>query len=533
MNIDPQTSRTESTSDPLPQVVAVIDIGATSIRMQVAEILANGQINKLESLTQAVSLGRDSFTHGSITRETVEECVRVLKIYRTRLDEYGVTSTKSVRVVGTSGLREAANRLAFQDRIYIATGFEIEPFDEAEFHRVTYHGIQPFLQRQPDYFTGDSVISEVGGGTTEFLFLTREDVAFSRTFRLGSLRLRRLLESYDAPQAKSRRILESQISQAIQQIQHLVRDETATYVAMGGDIRFAVNELLGGFKGNKLMELALDPLQDFTDEILETPPDHLVRKYHLSLPEADSLGPALLTHIMLARNFHSDKVLVANVNLRDGLLIEMSQRGIWSESIQSQVVRSAIQLGNKYDFDEAHALHVAFLACGLFDQLRGLHGLDNRMQGILHLAALLHEVGLFVNIRSFHKHSLYLIQNSALFGVGEKDLLLIALVARYHRRATPQPSHEGYILLDRESRVAVAKLSAILRVAAALDVTRTQRVSFIQSRVVGQEVQLMASGVTDLAVEQLELRQAGEMFQDLFGSRLELNSEEAFGKDES
>ena len=39
------------------------------------------------------------------------------------------------------------------------------------------------------------------------------------------------------------------------------------------------------------------------------------------------------------------------------------------------------------------------------------------------------DVGLFVSNRSYHKHSMYLIRNSELFGLGKKDLLLAALVA--------------------------------------------------------------------------------------------------------
>ena len=71
-----------------------------------------------------------------------------------------------------------------------------------------------------------------------------------------------------------------------------------------------------------------------------------------------------------------------------------------------------------------------------------------------------------------HKHSLYLIRNSEVFGLGKRNLLLVALVARYHRRASPQPMHEGYATLTRDERVTVAKLAALLRVAVALDESR-------------------------------------------------------------
>ena len=134
---------------PAPKPVAVIDIGTTSIRMAVAEISDGGNVRPLESLSLAVSLGKDTFTKGRITKSTIEECVNVLKSYRQVLTEYQINSPDQIRVVATSAVREASNRLAFLDRIYIATGFRVEPIEEAEENRVTYLGILPFLQSEP------------------------------------------------------------------------------------------------------------------------------------------------------------------------------------------------------------------------------------------------------------------------------------------------------------------------------------------------------------------------------------------------
>ncbi len=104
------------------------------------------------------------------------------------------------------------------------------------------------------------------------------------------------------------------------------------------------------------------------------------------------------------------------------------------------------------------------------------------MELILFLAALLHEIGLYINVRSNHKHAMYLIRNSELFGLSRRDVLLVALVARYHRRSSPLPTHEGYANLDRTDRVAVSKLAAILRLAIALDDSRSQRINDISCR---------------------------------------------------
>eukprot|EP01048_Picozoa_sp_COSAG05_P028634 COSAG05_NODE_8991_length_656_cov_0.892280_1_plen_161_part_10 len=161
--------------------------------------------------------------------------------------------------------------------------------------------------------------------------------------------------------------------------------------------------------------------------------------------------------------------------MRDGLIKEMASGRRWSQSIQTQIIRSALQLGRKYRFNENHARHVSQLACQLFDQLQDLHQLPERYRGILELAALLHEIGVFISTKSKHKHSMYLILNSDFFGIGNFDRKLMALVARYHRGASPLPRHEGYSRLTRENRVLVVKMAAILRIAKSLDVGKAQR----------------------------------------------------------
>ena len=126
--------------------VAVIDIGASSIRMAIAEIDPHGQVRILERLVQGVSIGKDTFTRRVIRKSTIEECVRVLRAYQKKLSEYRFSSNEQVRVVATSAVREATNRLRFLDRIYIATGLTVEVLNEAEIARITYLGIQPELE---------------------------------------------------------------------------------------------------------------------------------------------------------------------------------------------------------------------------------------------------------------------------------------------------------------------------------------------------------------------------------------------------
>jgi exopolyphosphatase / guanosine-5'-triphosphate,3'-diphosphate pyrophosphatase len=221
--------------------------------------------------------------------------------------------------------------------------------------------------------------------------------------------------------------------------------------------------------------------------------------------------------VLLAKELSLASVLVTNVNLRDGLLSEMAGSAAWSKEFSKQIIRSAMDLGKKFEFDEQHATHVADLSSKLFQQLKEEHQLTARYEVILYVAALLHEVGLFVSNSSYHKHSMYLIRHSDLFGLGKKDLLLAALIARYHRRASPQPTHEGYNTLDRDERVAVAKLAAVLRVADALDESRSQRIHQVVVQREGDRLVLSIPLVEDLSLETLALTQTGSLFEETFG----------------
>lgn len=501
-------------------VVAVIDIGASSIRMAIAEIRAAGSVHILERLVQAVSLGKDTFQQRVIRKSTIEDCVRVLRSYQKKLAVYRITRPEQIRVVATSAVREATNRLSFIDRIYIATGLIVEPVNEAEIARMTYLGIQPLLEREASLAGKTTIITEVGGGTTDLLVLLRGDVIHSQTYRLGSLRLREIVGSFHSTRTNVREIMQSHVDRIIEQVRgHAGEPESAQLLALGGDIRFAASQLAAEQISEDVWQLGLDELRPFTDELLETGVDRIMQRYHLSLPDAESLGPALLVYVRMAESFRADRLLITGFTLRDAVLNEMSARqSLWSDGFIEQILRSALDLGARYSINQPHAQHVATLAQELYRELADEHRLtEPRFELILRVAALVHEVGLFVNPRGYHKHSFYLVNNSEIFGLSREDLRLVALVARYHRRASPKPTHEGYAMLDRDQRILVCKLAAILRVADALDHSRSQRIRSLQCEVQKGQLVVSIPGPVDLSLEQLELRQKGALFEETYG----------------
>jgi exopolyphosphatase/guanosine-5'-triphosphate,3'-diphosphate pyrophosphatase len=163
----------------------------------------------------------------------------------------------------------------------------------------------------------------------------------------------------------------------------------------------------------------------------------------------------------------------------------------------------------------------------LFDELREEHNLSEHERLLLKVAALLHDIGIYVSLRAHHKHSQYLLAASQIFGLSNEDIAIVSNIARYHRRRSPQPTHVAYVSLDRRARLVVNKLGALLRIANALDAEHLQKVEGL--RVLRQEQGdwiLEIEGRGDLTMEQLAATARADMFLDTFGQRLIVRSSE-------
>lgn len=522
-------------ADAKKRLAAVIDIGATAIRMDIAEIEKGGGIvRRLESLRKSVPLGKDTFTKGRIGQETIGQCIAVLKGFQAVMAEYGITDSGRILAVATSSVREAANADSFRDRVYVATGINLKVVDEAEQNRLTFLAAQEVFALKPDLAQADVLFAEVGGGSTELFLLRQGQVGFSNSYDLGTLRMRETLETYLTPTERIRRILGQHIGRAAETMKRDVPPVTSpVLVAMSGDAQFAASKISQTWADESLLVLDFKTFSGFADKVIPLSAEKLVSRYKLSYQEAETLGPGLFAYVILCRTFKVETILIPKTTFRDGLLREVASERSWNDAFAEEVVRQAMALGQKYAIDEKHARFVSDMSVLLFRALRNEFHLDPRQELLLRVAALLHEVGGFISNRSHHKHSMYLIQNSTLFGLSREDVALVALVARYHRRALPALSQPEYAALDRDERITVSKNAAILRVADALDRNHLQQIADPTIAVTNGELVITVDGAEDLTLERLALKEKGPLFEEVYGLKVVLREGRDSGKGKS
>ncbi|MBN2684722.1 MAG: HD domain-containing protein [Pontiellaceae bacterium] len=508
---------------------AVIDVGSTSIRMTVAQVYSDGTIETLDALHQNVSIGSDTFTEGRISRQTIEDSVKVLRSFSALLEEYRIDLRTGVRAVATSAVREACNRTEFLDRVYMATDISVEVIEGFEVNRLTFLGVRPYigsaLQRNR------LLVVEVGGGSTELLGLNEGRVFIAHTYRMGSHRMREVMDAQSGSELQQQEVLSAEIDSGVRQCRDTVGsvDRKISMLLLGGEVRFAARLLDKTWDETQLLSIKVSALARLANHILALDVETVARQYHLSFEEAQTVGTALCINVRLARAFRLQRVYVSGVTLRDGLLEEMAQGNVWADDFVNQILHSVREVGRKYQVDQKHSDCVADIARALFRALQTEHRLDYRYEVILMVAAQLHDIGSFIGSSSHHKHSKYLIEHSDIFGLGEKDVRLSALVARYHRRAVPKPGHSDYAALTRDDRLVVNKLAAILRVADALDRTHTQLLQKIIVTPAERQVLIDTRCGGDFAAEKRALIEKGEMFEQVYGRPVVLRTRKKQG----
>jgi exopolyphosphatase / guanosine-5'-triphosphate,3'-diphosphate pyrophosphatase len=504
-----------------PRPVAVVDMGASAIRLVVADVTPGRPPQILEDASRGVLLGKDTFTHGRIGPATIESTLKALEGFRRIMDSYGVAR---YRAVATSAVREAANRETFIDRVRLRTGIDVEIIDGSEENRLTYMAVRESLRGKEELLSADAVLAEIGGGSADISLLRRGEPIRSGTYALGSIRMRQSLASWHGSHEQRVRLLRRHVHNVVEDIRNEIPLREARWlIALGGDMRFAATRILGEpSTGDDAPSFTKDAFLAFCDDTVGNDVEELVDRYHLPQADAETLVPALLAYRELLVETSVETIVVPEASLRAGLLLDLasSDAGGGIEDFSKQVLASAAALGEKYRYDGAHAKHVAFLATRVFDDLRAEHGLAARDRLLLEVAALLHDIGIYVSLRGHHKHSLYLLSVSEIFGLSRDDMAVVANVARYHRRATPQKSHIPYMSLDRDTRVVVNKLAAILRVANALDADHLQKVKDV--RVVSEEESwvLEVEGAGDLTMERLATLSRADYLTDVFGQRV-------------
>lgn len=457
---------------PEPDALAAIDIGTNSVHMVIARIAANDRFEIVTRQKEMVRLGSGQGEMRLLEPDAIDRGVAALTRCRQLADSFDAP----VYAVATSAVREATNAQVFLDRARDEAGVDVQVISGHEEARLIQLGV---LQALP-LFDRRMVLIDVGGGSTEVLVGTEGVPTAARSIKLGSLRMTRRFFPEGVVEPGSLERCRTYVRGRLAPMVHdrdLFRHDVA--VASSGTAE-ALAEMVLGRRDEPAPQslnaavITIDELTEVIDELAAARTPEERRK----LPDVDPARADILVGggvvlEQVARAIGATELTISEYALREGVLLDaLRRRRGGSLHHLSDLRRSSVfHLMELCDDDPDHSLQVARLAMQLFDALAGPLTLGPADRELLEAAALLSNVGLFVAHSGHHKHSYYVIRNSEhLMGFTDREIELIAQVARYHRKSQPsEDKHAEFAALSEDDRHRVRSMAALLRVAIGLD----------------------------------------------------------------
>ncbi|MGJ8697801.1 MAG: Ppx/GppA phosphatase family protein [Verrucomicrobiaceae bacterium] len=500
---------------PSPTLSAAIHIGASHASMIVVASpkIPGDPPETIDFFEKNIPLGRDIFRHGVVLPTTIEQAVKVVKGFQESLAEQGMGDIP-VRAATTNTLIEARNSEVFINRLQIACGWRFTPLDDGEMTRLLFLKTRRRLRDTPSMRKRTTIVVHVGPGNTRVLLFKKGRIIRYHSYRLGTHRTWERLNSPDLTGKAITNLIREQISGMIAQLYFDFHTEEIEDLVMIGTEVQTLSPFLSKPDKTKSRYAVL---QQLTEDIASVTENERVKRFRLDYQTAGSALPALVINSVIAETFGLKSLRVSPSDYERGLLADLAIPPDLEGELRRQLLHSAEVTAIRYDVDLKHAYHVAHLCQQLFDATTALHHLDAHDSLLLEVASVLHETGNHISPKAHQLHSFYLVQHSEIFGLSDTDRLIVALITRYHRKETPQADHEAYTQLPASDRMRVAKLSALIRVADALERSHSQRVKNISVELSDKKITLTLDGVRDATAERLALPSKANLFQELYG----------------
>ena len=503
---------------------AVIDLGSNSFRLVVFTTGEGGWWKRTDELSDMVRIGGDLTDAGCLSEARMAHALETLRVFAAFCSTSGI-AMEDVDAVATSAIRDAPNGGAFVEQAQRETGLPIRVLSgEAE-------ALYSYVAAANSTALEDGVVLDLGGGSLELVQVRERHAGAIASWPLGAVRAtERWLPSDGPVEAKPIAKLHARTLRALEADAPWVAsagEDRARLIGLGGSVRSLARAaarqaelLLDSVQGFLLTRTALD---DLVEELAGRAPEERERVPGIKRGRGEVILAAAVVLRAVLEASGAEGIEVTEAGLREGIFLSGLLAPADPPLVEDVRTASVHNLARQHGVDLVHAEHIAGLAHQLLEALpgAGLPGPDE--PELVEAAALLHDVGMAVDYDDHHKHSSYLILGSGLPGFTPREVALIALMARYHRKGTPSLGALAPLCREGDEQL-VLRGAALLRIAEQLERNRDQvvRAARLRRPHDGSDgaVELELDAVGDDTVARWGAERQGELFERAFGAPL-------------
>jgi len=500
---------------------AAVDIGSNSVRLKIAR-LSRHRLESIHEDREVTRLGEGVFRDGILSPDAMSLTVKVLRRFHRAVQEAGA---EFVRVVGTSALRDARNSRTFLQWVRSATGWNVQIISGLEEARLIHLGIVA-LQRVT---ASPVLLVDLGGGSCELTISVKGHIRDTVSLPLGAVRLTNEFLKHDPPRKAEMSQLRAFIEREIGGIaSRIVRARPKVVIATSGSAAALAAVCHGIYetKGSRAATVSRSQMKRIAKMLARLPVDERRKLSGVGPRRAEIIIPGAAVFAELLDRCQLGGFRYSPLGLRDGLLAQMTaeydretRSGKQLESERSDSIRAAV---DHYHVDLNHALAVRDTAMRLFAALRRVHHVPAEYAEWISAAAMLYEVGDYVNRSGRHRHTYYIILHSEILGYTPNQRRIIAAIARYLGKSRPVPTDTPMKELSPEQRDNVRKASLLLRLARAANLSRSNAVRDMRVRVHQQNVTIALTPKprASIDLELWALNKEDNYFREVLGREL-------------
>jgi exopolyphosphatase/guanosine-5'-triphosphate,3'-diphosphate pyrophosphatase len=494
---------------------AVVDLGSNTFRLVVFRHDPDGAFQLVDEIREVVRLSAGQ-VDGRLSADAVARAGSTARLYAAFCR---ASKIDHVVVVATSAIREATNGPEILAAL-AAEGLPARIISAEDEARYAYLGVVNSTTMR------NGLILDVGGGSAQVARVVDRGLRQTWSAPVGAVRMTEAFLADGEAARPSVKALRRHVADLLAPAGWAHLDE-GRLVGVGGTIRtlaamaqkssqYPLSEVHG-------FPLSRAALGEIIERLVALPTAERDRLPGLKRDRADIVLAGALVVDTIMEHVGADRLDVCAQGLREGLFYEQFLSPANPPVLPDVRRTSVLNVARIYRFEEAHARHVARLAVRILDEMArlDLDAGDERDRELLWAAGMLHDVGVLVDYNDHHKHSYYLVLNAGLPGFRHRELAMVALLVRSHRKAPPSVDPLGPVL-GRGGEDRLLRLASCLRIAEQFERGRAQIVEDVRCSLDGGTVRMEVVSREDshLALWAAE-REAG-LFEKAFSRRLVL-----------
>ena len=496
---------------------AAIDVGSYELGMKIFEISSKSGIKEIDHIRHRIDLGSDTFANGKISYERVDELCRVLRDYASIMKGYKVEAYKAY---GTSAVRETENTMIVLDQIAQRTGIRIEVLSNSEQRFLNYKAIASKGDVFNRIIEKGTAIVDIGGGSIQISLFDKDTLVTTQNMKLGVLRLQERLNHVDASISRYDTLIEEIVESQMNVYKKLyLKDRNIRYMLLVGSYIQYIDKYI--HKDREVNQITRDEFITFYDEFIQKGQLAMAAELGISTENSTLLLPTLVIYKRLLEETGAENVVILGMDLGDGLAFDYAERRKIlrpKHNFENDIIEAARNIAKRYHTNRNHTQVMERMALTIYDKTKAVHGLGKRERLLLQISVLLHDCGKYINMSQSAECSYNIIMATEIIGLSHMEREILANIIRFNS-GNVMPFEELAIssLLERTEYMTIIKLTAILRLANALDRSHKQKIREIKVNVKDNHVmQILVDTTEDLTLEQALFQEKAELFEEVY-----------------